>query len=70
MKVTASARIKLDGRASTLAALPVGAHVSVQGTVSGSVRTASRITAESRRTVVPAPAVTFTPAPVRGPANG
>jgi hypothetical protein len=51
--VSSTARINLNDTPSTLAALPLGAHVAVSGTTSNTVRTASRINADSA--AAPAP---------------
>jgi hypothetical protein len=45
--VAATARLHLNDRTVTLAALPVGAHAAVSGTVSGGVRTARRVNVET-----------------------
>src|SRR4051812_19832492 len=44
--VARTARINLDDTPSSLSALPVGAHVAVMGTLSGTARTATRINAD------------------------
>ena len=58
--VAATARITLDDTVSTLGALPVGAHVAVIGTVTGTVRTATKINADD--TTLPTPTPSPTPA--------
>jgi hypothetical protein len=62
--VAATAKIKLNDAVSTLAALPVGAHVAVSGTVAGSVRTAVKVNVEVRVMPTPSPIVTPTEPPV------
>lgn len=57
--VAATATITLDDTASTLGALPVGAHVAVIGTVGGTVRTAIKVNADD--TALPSPAPSETP---------
>jgi hypothetical protein len=57
--VATTAMITLDDAVSTLGALPVGAHVAVIGTVSGTVRTATKVNAED--TAPPTPVSSPTP---------
>jgi hypothetical protein len=60
--VATTAKIHLNDAPSTLAALPVGAHVAVGGTVTGSVRTATRVNAEFA-VVAPSPSPSLSPSP-------
>ena len=53
--VAATAMITLDDAVSTLGALPVGAHVAVIGTVSGTVRTATKVNADDTALPQPTP---------------
>ena len=53
--VAATAPITLNDAASTLGALPAGAHVAVTGTVAGTVRTATRLNAHMTALPDPTP---------------
>jgi hypothetical protein len=67
--VTSAARFKINSRTGTLAAVSVGAKITVTGTRSGSTYTAARVEVSQKKSpvITPSPAPTVDPEPTAEP---